>query len=696
MKPLHFTTWTTRLVLTLMILTPLLACNLPILALNKNKTGSTPLSLKELYSQAVSLSTSAQTLSYKDKLNVILPAGLIASGQTLTISAPAKKLPSPSKLRTLLDVYDVSLGDQHQFDQNFVLEFSYDPKKMDSKKPVSEQLTAGYWDNDNQAWVEVPSTVDEARHVLTISTNHLSVYGFFKWMTGYTSTNSEHFIAIYDEKAISSGQAGYYKAVAPHIRTGIPPFISDILEFLEVAYTVYQDAGYKLPSGKIDVEVADFDASELRSLVGNIRISTLSSADSNFLRQDCAHELFHAVQRETLGITDYLSRHWWMEATADYAADHIAWAPQGTGQMGSDINPKYLETTLTSLDAVGNHAYSTSHFVNWLVETKNVMSFKDLWNLTVSGSNNVLKTLNDSIQTPVPFGYLYTEFARFFIFDPASPDKKTTSISTDIANRVSEFPESETEPRETFSVNYYTAKLWAIAGKFERDVQIERMDSDFGTVSYAVLEGDTRSSSEMQEPETLVHGETVTVHLREDDYLYILMDNTVDTAPQTFDIKVTETLIPLGMFNMRLQFDTGCDAAYKDDYNLWSRVNSEIPVKISKTGVTINYDKTTGVKNFVAQGSGKINDKGVMTLNYTLEYTLTTSCDGTPCTGTESGFGTFTGSWNSTKGYWVGTAAGSVDVEYPNTLGKIGNNSTSCSASITKTKISLGFDDPEL
>jgi len=699
MKTLHFTKRTVRTILTIMIIFPMLACSIPFLRGNNTSPSSSPISLRKVYSQAVAPSTSDQTLSYKDKLNIILPAGLLTSDQTLTISTLTTKLPAPSKLRKLQSVYDVSLGDQHQFDQNLLLEFNYDPNTLDPKKPASEQLSAGFWDNDNQAWVEVPASVDETRHVITISTNHLSIYGFFNWIAGYSASSSDHFTAIYNEKAIMSGQAAYYKANAPHIRTGMPPFISDILEFSETAYTAYKDAGYKLPSGKIEIEVADFDASELRSLVGNIRISTLSSAGASLLRQDCAHELFHAVQRETLGIVNYLSRHWWMEATADYAADHIAWAPGGTGEMGSDITPKYLETTITNADLVGNHAYSTSHFINWLVETKQVMSFKDLWNLTVNGSNNVLKTLNDSIQTPVPFGYLYTEFARFFVFDPASPDKKTIAISKDIANRLSEFPEATKQLRETFPVDYYTAKLWAIESKFERDVRIERMDSNFGMLSYAVLEGDTRDDMVIQEPVSLIAGETANVHLRDGDYLYILMDNTIDSTSQTFDVQVSETNTPAGIFNMRLGFDTSCDAAYaasNGTYNSYSRLNSEIPVEIKGNDVSINYDKTTGVKHFVAQGTGKIDAKGLMTLTYTLNYTLQEDCNGTPCTGTESGFGTFTGSWNPNNNRWEGIGTGSIDVEYPNTMGKSGNNSLTCSASINKTRVVPGFDDPDL
>ena len=615
MKITGLAKWYTRLILALTILIAIPACSPGDKVLNNNDTAPVPLTLKELSTQEVSPSNSDQTLSYQDKLNIILPGGILPSSQTLIISEPTKKLPVTSKLRTLLGEYDISLGDQHQFDQNLLIEFSYDPKKLDSMIPASEQLTAGFWDNDNLVWVQVPSTVDETRNIISISTDHLSIYGFFSWAAGYSASSSDHFLAIYNEKAISSGPAGAYTAVSPHVRTGIPPYISDTLEFLESAYLVYSDAGYDLPAGQIDVEIADFAEFELRSLIGNIRISTINFADPNDLRQDTAHELFHAVQRQTLKIVNYLSRHWWMEATADYAADHIAWASQGgTGGMGSDLKPKYLEITLTSTSEIGNHAYATSHFINWLVETKGVMPFIDLWKLTVAGGNDVLKTLIDLIQTPAPFGVLFTDYASFFIFDPDSPDGKTTNISKDIANLSSEFPEAAQPLRQTFDVGYYTAKLWAVNNTFERDVFIERLDGGVGMVTYVVFDGDTRFDIMQEDFDTIRSGKPASVHLYEDDYLFILMDNTIDPAAQTFDIQISETAIPYGMFNMILVFDTGCDEKYNGGYNSYSRLNSQIPVDIGEKAVTINYDKTTGDKHLVADGSGKVDDKGILTL----------------------------------------------------------------------------------
>jgi hypothetical protein len=687
-----------RAILVTLVLITILGCSLSSSTTPPGAKDAAPLAFKPVFTQPVSPSATEQILAYEDQISVALPGGSLSADQTLTISTPDGKVPPPSSLRGVLGVYDIALSDQHTFNKPLTLEFTYDPKQLIPDVPASNQLSAGYWDAENLAWVTVPSTVDEARHVIALTTTHLSPWGFFNMLAGDTLRYSDHFAIMYNDKNITAGAAAYYKAVSSPKRTGTPEFISDILNFLEHAYSVYSGASnnFTLPAGRMDVEVDDFTTSELRTLSGIIRISTISWTDPNLLRQDCGHELFHAVQLATLGWYDYIERPWWAEASADYASDRVAWESiGGTHAMGMDIKPKYLETTITSTSTVGNHAYSTSHFVAWLVDHK-VASFKDLWNTTARGGNDVLKTLTDAIVSPKPLGLLYTEFARFFIFDPASPDKNTASISQDIAFKVDPLPASEKEVTGSFTVDYYTAKLWAIQNEADRDVLIERLDGDAGMLSYIALQGDTRTSPVSVAPDQMILRQSVMVHLKTGDNLFLLMDNTVSQTPVTFNLKVSAADFPVGMFTMSLGLDSGCDGGFQGDYNSFSRVNVHIPVEITGNQATISYDKTTGGKHLVASGSGKIDDKGMLVLNYTLTYTVERSCDGTPCQGTETAFGTLTARWSPAETAWVGEASGSVDVSYPNTLGKSGNNSISCSAYFEKGKLRPGFTDTDL
>ena len=182
----------------------------------------------------------------------------------------------------------------------------------------------------------------------------------------------------------------------------------------------------------------------------------------------------------------------------------------------------------------------------------------------------------------------------------------------------------------------------------------------------------------------------VYVNENDDGYNPLLMGATLTPYPVTpndYD----------GLYSVGLVFDTGCNEAYNGDFNSYSRVN-RIPMNILNKYVNVNYDKasTTGEKHFVVEGSGNIDVNGDLTLNYTMTFTRILSCNGIPCEGIESGIGTFTGHWDSALGIWEGEATGTVNVTFPNTLGNIGDNSITCSASIIKSKITRGFNDPDL
>ncbi len=71
------------------------------------------------------------------------------------------------------------------------------------------------------------------------------------------------------------------------------------------------------------------------------------------------------------------------------------------------------------------------------------------------------------------------------------------------------------------------------------------------------------------------------------------------------------------------------------------------------------------------------------------------SCDGIPCTGTETFIGAFTGT-QAQNGVWTGKANGSVDVAYPNSMGKDGDNGVTCSAFTKEIKLVPGFTDTDL
>jgi hypothetical protein len=666
------------------------ACSLPVKLPGKTQPENVTISLKSLVSQKVAPSEQEQSLAYEDKLNVVLPGGLLNQEDTLVISSLKNTPPPPSAMRKLMAAYDVSIGDQHTFDKTIRLEFNYDPKILKADIPASAQFTAAFWDTTQNIWVTVPSEVDENQHKIIVMTDHLSPYACFTWVAGYSLYPLGKFNIIYDKKKVEVA-AGNYKSVVSRFSDDPPYFIQDIGDFLNAAYAGYQKAGFALPEGEINVEVGDYDASELGTLSGIIRITTLVWANTNELRQDCAHELFHAIQQKALGTTSYLSRHWWADATADYAADRVAYAPNSTGKMGIDIKPRYLGTTITSNEDY--HAYNTSHFVGWLVDTQQVSSFKALWDATAEGGNDVLATLKKFIADPKPLGLHFSEFALFFIFDANSPGprNKISAISTGIASQTDTLKPDTPELRQTFQVDYFTVRLWAIESAVDSDVIIERMDEGYGAVWVVVQDGDNRGAAQLQKPEEINGARPFSVHLKPGEYLYLMMDNTTDSESQAMDVRVTLSQYPIGVYTMNLTMDDGCDGSYNGDYNNSSSLHN-IPVVINDKGkAAIDYDKTTGDKHLVATGSGSIDATGKLKLNFELAYTLTGTIGGEPVErGTETASGMVTAVWDPNLNQWVGTASGSLDANYiPFNEGK----GSSCSAGITKAKLAPGFVD---
>jgi hypothetical protein len=140
------------------------------------------------------------------------------------------------------------------------------------------------------------------------------------------------------------------------------------MDCLEKEYAVYSQAGYTFPESPIPVHVAAYTTPDMQTITGRIRLP-YDLANINDMRHTTAHELFHIIQLQTLSTVVYSTLQWWLDATADYAADAIAWEfIKGTGLMGQDIKADWLEHDIyTTADA---HAYALSLFIKYLVRSK--------------------------------------------------------------------------------------------------------------------------------------------------------------------------------------------------------------------------------------------------------------------------------------------------------------------------------------
>jgi hypothetical protein len=322
---------------------------------------------KKLTGQVVNPADTEQTITYQSQVKVILPAGAVKQAGELTIAQVTSQLPPVTLDGETVGIYEIKLGEQTSFDQPITLEFAINPEKLNANLPPTQQVQAAFWDETGQQWVSVPAIVDAARQVAVVKTNHLSIWSMVLWARGYVVDPTEHFLFIYDKAAVQASTSGY-TAQTSNSRTTLPAYITDLMDCLEKEYAVYSQAGYTFPESPIPVHVAAYTTPDMQTITGRIRLP-YDLANINDMRHTTAHELFHIIQLQTLSTVVYSTLQWWLDATADYAADAIAWEfIKGTGLMGQDIKADWLEHDIyTTADA---HAYALSLFIKYLVRSK--------------------------------------------------------------------------------------------------------------------------------------------------------------------------------------------------------------------------------------------------------------------------------------------------------------------------------------
>ena len=161
-----------------------------------------------------------------------------------------------------------------------------------------------------------------------------------------------------------------------------------------------------------------------------------------------AHELFHSVQNRyyyALGMTELgvplstapssqlLSRQWWLEGSAEYAAGRIAY-PEGDKphpEMGGILNAKHLEKPLTHSPTAlafwapeDRHSYNNAWFFEFLVKEKKV-DFTDLFEKVASYYNpsvysNLVSYFKERKQD---FNEIYSDYVLWWFSSPQSPLK---------------------------------------------------------------------------------------------------------------------------------------------------------------------------------------------------------------------------------------------------------------------------------
>ena len=394
-------------------------------------------------------------------VTVTAPAGLVDNVQSLKINKVPDLPPAPFKGLREVASFDVSVGEQRDLKKPLKVEVAYDPSKVKSSNPPDAGVVAAQWDATQKKWQTVPSQVDTQRKVAIVSMEHLAPVVLFSEDETSRGANppaslfpgadfsssevTEHFKVFYDK----TKQAAIGPNNTPKVMQDPAKFAKEVGTYLEHAWDKYHNDGYPRPSEegwaawettksptyspvpvfilrppRTDVFI---DPACIESNTGSLSgIITLKFdyESQDEVRHDAAHEVFHTFQQRnfsrlsSLAQMGYVARHWWMEATADYVGDKIAW--DGIGTMAKP-NLEYFKIPMNTADAV--HDYATSRFIDFLVTQKGVV-FKDLWDASVANSSdNMVEFLETYLLrvTSTTLHDLYKEFAAYVLFDASGP-----------------------------------------------------------------------------------------------------------------------------------------------------------------------------------------------------------------------------------------------------------------------------------
>jgi hypothetical protein len=160
-------------------------------------------------------------------------------------------------------------------------------------------------------------------------------------------------------------------------------------------------------------------------------------------------------------------------------------------------------------------------------------------------------------------GFHFTNYIKEFLFNSIGPCKHCSAPFNpynDLSTHSSAWViERGNELRDSFSVPYYGANVWAIQNQLtDKNIVVERLDGNLGTVSVYILpEGDALGRDPVG-PSFVLAGAPLNLFLKSSDYLFIVMDNTVSQAVQPFSMRVSESTLPaVETYRLMFQFDEG-------------------------------------------------------------------------------------------------------------------------------------------
>jgi uncharacterized protein YcfL len=467
----------------------------------------------------VQASGSAQSIA-AGGVTVTVPGNLLASAATLTVATSTKmpQLPALASEAKVLDTFDITLGSAATFNQQLSLGIPYNPANLDPGVAEGKNLWVASWDEQNSVWMPQRAEVDTARKLIVVGTDHLSTWSdYVLW--GYLSVSS------------TDGQYEvWFNPNHAQPRTDVPAgytmrdLATEVLTDLKTAREAYEAAGFT-PLGYKVKAVLFNETSQRRSVSGEIWLDRREMTSLNKVRNDTAHEMFHAFQGRYFSVFNMKNKVWWIEGTPDYAAAMVAW----NGALPLDpLDPNYFDDSVfLNLDT---HGYQMNQFIHYLVTRRNA-SFKAMWDAVATNSSfgdSGSLAFQNYVSTAAgkPFASVWADYVDYAIFSASSPmplgvTKMGTIKLTDAASQNS----------STVSVPSYAAQVVGVnavpaTGMQSRIVKVSASGLKAGpTMEIWQLQGVTTGTGVLKN--VLVSDtDSATFDLAATDSLYAVVINT--------------------------------------------------------------------------------------------------------------------------------------------------------------------------
>ena len=507
-----------------------------------------------------------------DAVRITVPAGTLTNREIVRVTTHTPQSASATNLWTTIHtdlIYEMQIGTNTVFDPPLTIEIPYDPNIVNRNLPIEDAVTVALWLPAEEHWALRPSTVNSGRNTLTFQTDHLSFWSVVYLAAGYLVRNSSsgHFKTVYDPAGVSMDIS----------RVPIPKQYwnseyADIINGeLERAYRTYVTTNtFKAPSTPIWVLIdsATQDPTWM-GRTGDIYIpNSFNGLES--LRQELAHELFHAVQNRYYNVyaAGFSSRIWWHEACADCASYGLVLGQ--TSPFPTDLTNLFLVQQMTTFNE--KHEYGVANILDYVCRNSGgKLNFKTHFTeLAGYGYYSTLARFASQVRakTGRDLHAFYREFAADFLFNKNgySPGLDPWSIPVNSKNQ-----DTFQEEPHGFCSGYnktfylkggYSAQLLAtkiVASKGSRNFQIT-LNPPTGDALIDVYRLSALRLNARPTPVTLAPDGRITVN--DGQYLCFVAVNYNPETDSNISLKVDDDLVNTFKGTTTYQLTGGSPSAF--------------------------------------------------------------------------------------------------------------------------------------